>query len=66
LDTATFPDEVKSQFLNKALAIKNQCMDEITKFMQEHKAQLKLIAQALLEKQSLTGQEVANIAGIAY
>lgn len=60
------PEVLRVEYQRKALALKQTCQDEVAKLLQEHKEQLQAVAKALLEKKILTGQEVANICGIAY
>jgi len=59
-----FPDTLKAQYLEKALALRDVCEKEVTALLEANKETLLAITQALLAKESLTGAEVALLAGI--
>ncbi|HSW73701.1 MAG TPA: AAA family ATPase, partial [Candidatus Limnocylindria bacterium] len=59
-----FPQELKAKYLEKALALKKKCDEEITALLERHKEALQAITQALIEKETLTGKEVMEIAGL--
>lgn len=59
-----FPQELRAKYVEKALELKKKCEHDVTKLLEQHKDALNKIVQALMEKETLTGQEVMQIAGI--
>jgi len=64
LDFNQFSDSIKTGYLNDAFAIKKQCEQEIHALLAQHKDKLIAIVDALCLHKSLSGQEVAKLAGI--
>jgi ATP-dependent Zn protease len=64
VDLNQLPNELKNKYYEKALALKITYEQEIAQLLAKHKDALLAITDALLKQQTLTGDEVARIAGL--
>ncbi len=60
LDIDTVPKHIKKERFNKALAIINQCKQEVKALLEQHKDVLATIIDALKEKETLSAHEIRD------
>lgn len=62
----SMPEQLKNEYFIKAMKLKDECEEAIAKLLAQHKDKIKKIADALLKQETLTGEQVAAIAGLPY
>lgn len=61
LDFNMLTQDLKTEYLRKAIALRKNCEQEVRELLEKHKLTLEKVVAALLEKQSLTGDELKEL-----
>jgi ATP-dependent Zn protease len=61
MDADKLPDDIRTEYHRKALRIVEDCKEKLRILFKEHRVQLELIRTQLLNKQSLTGEEITQL-----
>lgn len=61
VDIAKLPEDLKASYIQKALALKEQCKKKVLALLTEYRPAIEALRNALLEHKILTGQQVKQI-----